>query len=70
MAYRAKINILLITAALLLGILSTPAQATQTGSIVGWGIEVFGVDTSSGFTTIAAGYGHSLGLKDDGTACA
>ena len=39
------------------GSLST--QAAQTGSIVGWGGQVVGADTSAGFTAIAAGYGHS-----------
>jgi hypothetical protein len=39
------------------------AQAAQTGSIVGWGKQVVGADTSAGFTAIAAGGYHSLGLK-------
>jgi len=49
---------------------SLPAQAAQTGSIVGWGSQVVGVDTSAGFTTIAAGDFHNLGLKEDGSVAA
>ena len=49
---------------------SLSAQAAQTASIVGWGSQVVGVDTSAGFTTIAAGGWHSLGLRDDGSVAA
>jgi len=51
----------IVLAVLAFGSLS--AQAAQTGSVVGWGRQVVGVDTSSGFTAIAAGGDHSLGLK-------
>ena len=37
------------------------------GAIVGWGTQVVGVDLSSGFTAVAAGSRHSVGLKADGS---
>ena len=40
------------------------------GSIVGWGSQVVGVDLSSGFVAVAAGFGHSLALKADGAIVA
>jgi hypothetical protein len=40
---------------------------TPRGSIVGWGWQVVGVDLSSGFVQIAAGFFYSLGLKADGS---
>jgi len=46
------------------------AWAVQSGSIVGWGSQVVGVDLSSGFTHVAAGGNHSLGLKGDGSIVA
>ena len=52
---------------------SGPARADDpapTGSIVGWGEQVVGVDLSSGFESVAAGYYHSLGLKTDGSIVA
>ncbi len=49
---------------------SLSAQSAQTGSIVGWGIQVVGADTSAGVTTIAAGTWHSLGLREDGSVAA
>ncbi len=51
----------------------TPSVAlaqTPQGSIVGWGSQVVGVDLSSGFTAVAAGYQYSLGLKTDGSIVA
>ena len=48
-----------------------PAWGEATaGSIVGWGSHVVGVDLSSGFTAVAAGGLHSLGLKTDGSIVA
>ena len=41
-------------------------QAAQ-GSIVGWGWQVVGGDLSGGFVAVAAGSGHSLGLKANGS---
>ena len=58
----------IVLAVLAFGSLS--AQAAQSGSIVGWGDQVVGVDLSAGFTTIAAGGHHSLGLKEDGSVTA
>jgi hypothetical protein len=44
------------------------AQAQEVrGAIVGWGTQVVGVDLSSGFTAVAAGSRHSVGLKGDGS---
>jgi alpha-tubulin suppressor-like RCC1 family protein len=40
------------------------------GTIIGWGIDVVGVDLSGGFVAVAAGGGHSLGLKTDGSIVA
>jgi len=39
----------------------------KSGKIIGWGGQVVGVDLSSGFTSVAAGWYHSLGLKQDGS---
>ncbi|MHC4676206.1 MAG: hypothetical protein ACYTBZ_27255, partial [Planctomycetota bacterium] len=47
-----------------------PAKAHAEGSIVGWGSQVVGVDLDSGFVAVAAGNGHSLGLKADGSIVA
>ena len=60
------------------GLLFAPggAQATATGTIVGWGCGVsnFGQCGApaglSGVTAIAAGFSHSLALKADGTVVA
>jgi alpha-tubulin suppressor-like RCC1 family protein len=41
-----------------------------SGSIVGWGSQVFGVDLSRDFVAVAAGWAHSLGLKADGSIVA
>jgi len=41
-----------------------------SGSIVGWGGQVVGVDLSRGFVSVAAGLYHSLGLKADGSIVA
>ena len=46
------------------------AVAAESGSIVGWGDQVVGVDLSAGFVAVSAGYGHSLGLKLDGSVVA
>src|SRR3989304_452106 len=40
------------------------------GAIVGWGAQVVGVDLSEGFVAVAAGGGHSLGLRADGSIVA
>ena len=45
-------------------------RSAFAGSIVGWGSQVVGVDLSGGFTDIAAGGAHSLGLKEDGSLVA
>ena len=45
------------------------AEGSQ-GSIIGWGSQVVGVDLTHGFVAVAAGWGHSLGLKADGSIAA
>jgi len=53
---------------------SLPAQAAQSGSIVAWGLNNHGQcdvpAPNSGFIAIAAGWYHSLGLKEDGSVAA
>jgi len=46
------------------------AGAEQTGAILGWGSQVVAEDLSGGFTAVAAGSYHSLGLKADGAIVA
>jgi len=58
-----------------IGLLSTPIKTQAgdegpTGSIVGWGLQVVGVDLSGPFDAVAAGRLHSLGLKSDGSIVA
>jgi hypothetical protein len=43
------------------------ASGQESGSIVGWGSQIVGVELSHGFVAIAAGGYHSLGLKSDGS---
>jgi len=53
--------------------LSLPQSATaaqQTGSILGWGMQVVGIDLDEGFIVVAAGGTHSLALKEDGSVVA
>src|SRR5262245_47877556 len=45
------------------------ADAPQ-GAVVGWGGQVVGVDMSGPYLAVAAGGGHSLGLKADGSIVA
>ena len=47
-----------------------PASAWGSGSIVGWGQHVVGVDLAGPFTKVAAGGSHSLGVKSDGSIVA
>jgi alpha-tubulin suppressor-like RCC1 family protein len=46
------------------------ASRLFAGSVVGWGQRVAGGSYGGGFTTIAAGWRHSLGLKQDGSIVA
>lgn len=46
------------------------SAAQRTGRILGWGSQVVGVDVDGGFTAVAAGGDHSLGLKKDGSVVA
>ena len=46
------------------------AVAAESGSIIGWGGVVVGVDLSRGFEAVAAGWNCSLGLKADGSIVA
>ncbi len=46
---------------------SSPAQAAQTGSVIGWGA---GKPAGNDFTAIAAGRYHNLALKADGSIVA
>ncbi len=55
---------------LLMAAMWTANAQAQTGSIVGWGSQVVGVDLSGPFIQVAAGYAHSLGLKSDGSIVA
>jgi hypothetical protein len=48
----------------------SPTAAQQTGSILGWGRQVVGVDLHGGFVAVAAGETHRLGLKEDGSIVA
>lgn len=48
----------------------TAIGAPPQGAIVGWGSQVFGLDLSGGFTAVAAGASHSVGLKSDGSIVA
>jgi len=50
--------------------LAASLSAWASGSIVGWGGQVVGVDLSAGFVAVAAGCYHSLGLKSDGSIVA
>ena len=64
-----------ITVLAVIGLLSTPLKTQAgdegpTGSIVGWGSQVVGVDLSGPFDAVAAGGWHSLGLKSDGSIVA
>jgi len=55
----------------ILGASVAPASAqVDRGRIVGWGAQVVGVSDGSDFVAIAAGYGHSLGLRADGSIVA
>ena len=50
---------------------SSNAQATQTGSVFGWGNQLMPVvQPGTHFTQVAAGTHHSLALKSDGTVVA
>ncbi|NMD34900.1 MAG: hypothetical protein GYA73_03365 [Planctomycetes bacterium] len=60
--------VLIIIGALALG--TTVGLAAEQGRIIGWGSTVVGVDLSGGFRAVAAGGGHSLGLKADGSIVA
>jgi len=42
----------------------------RSGTIVGWGDQVVGVDLSQGFVSLAAGGEHSLALNADGSIVA
>jgi hypothetical protein len=42
----------------------------KSGKIIGWGSQVVGIDLSGGFSKVAAGSFHSLGLKQDGSIVA
>jgi len=64
---RSKLVFGSVIAAVLTILIAQPAFA---GSIVGWGDQVVGVDLSGGFVKVAAGGGHSLGLKQDGSIVA
>src|SRR4030042_6315188 len=48
-----------------------PIPLYAAGEIVAWGSNEYGQcnvpEPNTGFTAIAAGYGHSLGLKQDGS---
>ena len=48
--------------------LAGPVGASDPGSIYGWGLQVVG--PTGKLTAIAAGGGHSLGLKSDGSIAA
>ena len=49
-------------------VVATPATSAQseTGAVLGWGNQIVGVNLESGFTAVASGVFHSLGLKTDG----
>lgn len=63
----------LITTAILV-ICVTVSAAAAPGSIVGWGWNLYGQcnapSPNIGFTAVAGGGGHSLGLKSDGSIVA
>jgi len=59
-----------VCATLLLTAAVPVARAEESGRIVGWGGQVVGVDLSCGYTKIAGGFQHSLGLKSDGSIVA
>ena len=46
------------------------APAEETGSIVGWGSQVVGVDLSGDFISVKGGRDHGPGLKADGSVVA
>ena len=52
--------------------LGAPAVRAEgpSGSVVGWGRQVVGVDLSGPFVAVARGDAHSLGLKSDGSIVA
>lgn len=58
-----------ITRVIVLFLFGMGLQA-EAGSIIGWGSQVVGVDLSSGFVRLAAGWEYSLGLKEDGSVVA
>ncbi len=58
----------IIIGALALG--TTVGLSAEQGRIIGWGSKVVGVDLSGGFRAVAAGLGHNLGLKADGSIVA
>ncbi len=58
-----------------IGLLTAPLKTQAgdegpTGSIVGWGSQVVGVDLSGPFHSVAAGRDHSLALMTDGSIVA
>ena len=54
--------------AIIIFVLAMPAWGS--GSIIGWGEQVVGVDLSGPFVQVAGGNWHSLGLKSDGSIVA
>jgi len=64
------VKLVLTIAIMAMAVMSGVAWAVKSGSIVGWGWSVVGVDMSSGFKQVSAGAVHSLGLKEDGSIVA
>ena len=56
--------------AMVVVVLGMAVPACASGSIIGWGSQVVGVDLSGPFVAVAAGQYHSLGLKADGSIVA
>jgi alpha-tubulin suppressor-like RCC1 family protein len=60
-----------LTASILAGFVASVASAQEVGSVVGWGVQVVVPQFElTDLVAVAGGWGHSLGLKADGSIVA
>ncbi len=69
---RARVLAAMALGSLICGIISrqVTAASTPSGSVISWGVQIAGVNLSSGYVKVAAGGNHSLALKSDGSIVA